>query len=295
MPAEISIEVVDEPSAADRSAIEALAAAGAAAGTASALNEAGLLNLRHPRRTVSHLLARVDGELVGYGQLERVDEVCQGQVVVAPGARRRGVGRALLDAMLSRAQKPLQLWAPGNPPAAAALARSAGLVPVRSLSIMTRSLDGELPEPRLPSEVTIRPFRPGTDEDAWLAVNARAFAHHPEQGRVTRSDLEERKLEDWFDPAGFLLAERDGRVIGFHWTKRHPGGLGEVYVIGVDPDTAGAGVGKALLAAGLRYLRDQGDTEVELYVESDHPTAIGLYTRAGFVEASRDVLYRTAR
>jgi mycothiol synthase len=159
---------------------------------------------------------------------------------------------------------------------------------------MTRVLDDDLPEPAPPAGVMIRSFRPGADEDAWLAVNARAFADHPEQGRITSADLAERMAESWFDPAGFLLAERDGRVIGFHWTKEHGAGLGEVYVLGVDPDAAGGGLGKALLYAGLRHLRNAGDTEVELYVESDHPTALGLYRGAGFVERTRDVLYRSS-
>ena len=69
--------------------------------------------------------------------------------------------------------------------------------------------------------------------------------------------------------------------------------LGEVYVIGVDPAAAGGGLGKALLGAGLTYLRSRGNSRVELYVESDHPTAIGLYLGAGFSESSRDALYRT--
>ncbi len=274
-----------------RAEVEQLAAAAAAPNHPSALNEAGLLNLRHPRDDVHHLLGHIDGDLVGYAQLEHGPRVDTGAVMVAPRARRRGLGRALLTALIGQADALLQLWAPGDPPAAAVLAERTGLRRVRTLSIMTRPLDDVLPEPAAPPGVTIRGFRPGSDEDSWLAVNARAFAHHPEQGRITRADLGERMAESWFDPAGFLLAERDGRVIGFDWTKQQQDRLGEVYVIGVDPDAAGGGVGKALLYAGLRHLQLRGNAEVELYVESDQQTAIALYTGAGFTESSKDVLY----
>ncbi len=291
MPPAITIDIVDDVGG-DRTDIEALAERSAPAGHPSALNEAGLLNLRHSRQDVRHLLGRTDGELVGYAQLELGGDVDTGQLMVAPEARRRGYGRALLAALLELAEHPLQVWAQGDPPAAAALARESGLERVRALSIMTRPLGEDLPDLPTPPGVTIRAFTPGRDEDAWLAVNARAFAHHPEQGRITRADLAERTAEPWFDPAGFLLAERDGRLIGFHWTKQQAGRLGEVYVIGVDPDAGGGGVGKALLFAGLRHLRERGNTEVELYVESDHERAIALYAGAGFTESSRDVLYR---
>ena len=115
----------------------------------------------------------------------------------------------------------------------------------------------------------VRPFRPGRDEDAWLRVNARAFATHPEQGSWTADDLRLREAEPWFDPDGFLLAWRgdpdDGGVLlGFHWTKVHPPGdvgdeaVGEVYVLGVDPGAQGLRLGRALTDLGLAHLRGRG-------------------------------------
>jgi mycothiol synthase len=151
--------------------------------------------------------------------------------------------------------------------------------------------------------VTVQPFRPGRDEDAWLRVNARAFAWHPEQGRMTRGDLELREAEPWFDPEGFLMAwrgdpEDGGELLGSHWTKVHPPGdvgedpVGEIYVLGVDPDAQGLRLGRALTDLGLAHLRARGLGQVLLYVEEDNTAAVRLYEGRGFQRFSVDVSWR---
>jgi mycothiol synthase len=125
-------------------------------------------------------------------------------------------------------------------------------------------------------------------------VTARAFAEHPEQGRWTQHDLDQRLHADWFDPAGFLLAESGDRLLGYHWTKVHAEldpPVGEVYVLGVDPSAQGIRLGSALLAAGLRHLLGRGLHTVLLYVEQDNPAAVRLYRRAGFETFSTDIQY----
>jgi mycothiol synthase len=97
--------------------------------------------------------------------------------------------------------------------------------------------------------------------------------------------------ESWFDPAGFFLAETGQQIVGFHWTKQHPGRRGEVYVLGVDPDAGRQGLGTALLRVGLRHLAAVGNTEVLLYVDGAEDRAVRLYTTHGFTVASRDVMY----
>jgi mycothiol synthase len=138
----------------------------------------------------------------------------------------------------------------------------------------------------------VRAFEPGRDEEAVIAVNARAFDWHPEQGQLTVAELVATEGESWFDPTGFFLAEKQEKVVGFHWTKIHPGRVGEVYVVGVDPAAQGGGLGRALTLVGLHYLRGLGVGEIILYVESDNSPAVAVYARLGFSVAATDASYQ---
>ncbi|MEU9549258.1 mycothiol synthase [Streptomyces werraensis] len=263
-----------------------------------AVSEQGRLQLRGGEREgVSHLLLSVGEELVGYAQLEGADPVepPAAELVVHPSYRGQGHGRALGTALLAASGKRLRVWAHGGHSTARHLAQVLGLTLFRELRQMRRPLANlDLPDPVLPEGVTVRTFEPGRDDAAWLALNGAAFAHHPEQGSLTQRDLDDRKAEPWFDPAGFFLAERDGRLVGFHWTKVHADeGLGEVYVLGVAPGAQGGGLGKALTTIGLRHLADQGLPTAMLYVDADNKAAVSVYERLGFVTHETDLMYRT--
>ena len=209
------------------------------------------------------------------------------EIVVDPERRREGIGRRILDELLADGED--SYWAHGDLPAAQALAASAGLVAGRTLLALRLTFDGPPATERVPEGVTLRTFEPD-DVDQVVAVNARAFAHHPEQGAMDRADMERRMASDWFDAAGFFVAERDGRIVGFHWTKVEET-IGEVYVVGIDPDAQGGGLGTALTARGLRHLFERGLPVVDLYVEGDNAPALTVYRRLGFVDHARDTLY----
>ncbi|MFF2061645.1 mycothiol synthase [Streptomyces sp. NPDC058200] len=263
-----------------------------------AVSEQGRLQLRGGHREgVRHFLLSVDGELVGYGQLEDTDpvEAPAAELVIDPARRGRGHGRALGTALLGASGKRLRVWAHGGKSAARHLAQVLGLTLFRELRQLRRPLKpAAITEPVLPAGVTVRTFVPGQDDSAWLAVNAAAFAHHPEQGTLTQRDLDDRKAEPWFDPKGFFLAERAGELIGFHWTKVHAEEqLGEVYVVGISPDAQGGGLGKALTAIGLRHLASQGLPTAMLYVDADNTAAVTVYERLGFSTHEVDLMYRT--
>ena len=184
---------------------------------------------------------------------------------------------------------PVRWFVPDATARHARVAADAGLAPTRRLFQMR----GALPLPER-STVLVRPYEPDRDRTAWMAVNNRAFDWHPDQGGWTERDVRERELEDWFDPAGFLLHEVDGRLAAFCWTKvhgDHEPPLGEIYVIAVDPEFQGRGLGRELTLAGLEHLAEQGLQVGMLYVEDDNVAAVGLYRRLGFRIHHEDVFF----
>jgi mycothiol synthase len=300
----------------DAVAVLQLVSEAARADGVSPLSEHVVLHLKYGGDPLGRdVLLWHEGRLAGYGHLDPTDRVegPAAEMVIRPALRRRGLGRAVGSALVREADGgDLRLWAHGDLPAAARLAAAVGFHRSRALWQMRRSLSAELAEPQLPAGISVRTFRVGLDEDGWLALNGRAFAHHPEQGAWTRSDLEEREREPWFDPAGFFLAERDGALAGFHWTKVHgsvhrdpaaaaggsatqPGtdreAIGEVYVVGVDPAERGTGLGRALTLIGMHHLRSLGLAEVMLYVDESNTAAIGLYASLGFEHSGTDVMF----
>ncbi|MCX4747422.1 mycothiol synthase [Kitasatospora sp. NBC_01287] len=304
-------------------AARAVLAAAAAADGREAVSEAGRLRLRaaEPRPGIRHVVATAAGAAAGYAQVELGGQAQPATVELAvlPELRRRGLGGQLVRAVLAEAGpgRAVDFWAHGGHPGARRLAEVHGAALVRELRQMRRTAPAPAAVP-LPDGITLRTFRPGTDDEGWLRLNALAFAHHPEQGSWTARDLADRIAEPWFDPAGFFLAVRGGadgsedgsggdgsgvdaeRVVGFHWTKVHPATatepeLGEVYVVGVDPAEQGNGLGRALTAAGLRHLaEDRGLPTVLLYVDADNTAAVRVYERVGFTVHEVDLMYRVA-
>lgn len=292
------IQTLDVLTPEQTEAVLALLAAAAASDGVQAVSEQGRLQLRGGHRAgVRHLLLTRAGELTGYAQLEDTDpvEAPAAELVVHPERRGRGHGRALGAALMAASGKRLRVWAHGGKSAARHLAQVLGLTLFRELRQLRRPLEPlDIPEAPLPPGVTVRTFVPGQDDSAWLAVNSAAFAHHPEQGALTQRDLDDRKAEPWFDPKGFFLAERDGELVGFHWTKVHAEErIGEVYVVGIRPDAQGGGLGKALTAIGLRHLAAAGLPTAMLYVDADNTAAVMVYERLGFATHEVDLMYRT--
>ena len=312
VPTEQPVETIRGPlDEGARTAVTALADRAAAADAAEALSEASLIGLgrgasRHVLVRDASAGARQQRTAVAYAQVW-VDG--SAELVVDPAERRRGLGTRVLEA--AREAGAERFWAHGDLPAAAAFARARGMHPVRQLRHMTRALSpDDATDVTLPEGYRVRTFEPGADDAAWLRTNARAFADHPEQGRVGQEDLDALLAQPWFDPAGFFVVERTdgaGGVAAFHWTKHVPGtgtgwahgtgtdgvrrGTGEVFVVGIDPDHQGRGLAGPLTRIGLAHLAGLGLATVELYVDGGNERAVRTYERLGFTTGTVDVVY----
>ncbi len=221
------------------------------------------------------------------------------ELAVRPGATdvRAALLAGALDLVRREGGGHVTFWVRGSDPADDALARGTGFTLERELLQMRVALP--LADPvRWPDGVTVRTFVPGQDEAAWVGVNNRAFAGHPEQGAWTIEMMEQREQEPWFDPAGLLLAFDADRLAGSCWTKVHPpqppsepDALGEIYVIGADPDRHGRGLGRALTSAGLASLAERGINVGMLFVDAANEAAVGLYRALGFTTHRSDRAY----
>jgi mycothiol synthase len=297
----VTLEAVPSPlPPATASAVTELARSAAESDGVNPLSEHTLLHLEGEHSGDAHLLAYAGdpGEtpLAGYAALGPDGSA---ELVVSPAYRRQGYGTSLLRMLLDHGGPDLRVWAHGRLPGADELAAHLDLKVARELYFLRRTA-APVPAAVWPEGISVRTFEPGQDDAAWLAVNAAAFAHHPEQGSWTQADLADRLQQPWFDPAGFFLAvDSTGDVAGFHWTKVHtdegPTPFGEVYVVGVAPNHQGTGLGKALTLEGLRHLQeDRGLSTITLYVDGTNTPAHTLYTNLGFTTAALDVQYAPA-
>lgn len=264
--------------------LDGLIARATAADGQPPFSDQSLVELRDGRRDLIPLDAAA-------AAIVRAGNPAEAELVVDPAQRHRGFGGRLLEILVAENDS-LVIWAHGDHADARTLAEHHGLEPVRRLLQLRASVppagDGN-------AMAGFTAFRPGLDDAAWLELNARAFAAHPEQGSLTQRDLNARIAEDWFDPNDFLLLRDDsGEIVAFCWLKVE-GGIGEFYVVGVDPRSQGGGLGRRLVAAGLARLAEKGIRTSALYVEGDNTPALRLYRSFGFADHAVDVQYSTRR
>ena len=275
-----------------------------------AISEHVLLHLRHGGdKSDSHLVIEENQKVIAYAHLDTTDLVAGPSVeaVVHPQHRGKGLGALILKEAIKICGNKTRIWSHGDLPAAKVIAASLKLERLWSNLLMSKSL-GEIQS--VTSKYPIRTFIPSLDNQAFLDLNNKVFADYPDQGGWSEDDLKVRVNESWFDDKGFFVAEDAGELIGFCWTKIHGAhthshssegddhgheALGEIYVLAVNPDYKGQGVGRDLTITGLNYLKYQGLNNVMLYVGVENKPAFKLYKSLGFNEFGSDVMYRVGK
>jgi len=266
-----------------------------------------LLHLRHGGdKSDSHIIIEENNQVIAYAHLDTTDLVAGPSVeaVVHPNHRGNGLGSLILKEAIKACGDKTRIWSHGDLPAAKAIAASLNLERLWSNLLMSKPL-GEI-QPVI-SKYPIRTFISDFDNQAFLSLNNKVFANYPDQGGWGEDDLKVRLNESWFDEKGFFVAEDKGELIGFCWTKIHGAhthshsgededhgheALGEIYVLAVNPDYKGQGVGRNLTITGLNYLKHQGLNNVMLYVGVENKPAFNLYKSLGFNNFGSDVMYR---
>ena len=287
------VEVKRQMGQGDIASVSALVSVASAYDHHAALGEHQWLDLVHGGRAgFAGFVAREPGrdQPVGYAQVTRDGPSWALEYVVDPDWRADpGVAADLLEAahrlISQEGGGHLHLWRHHPDAASEAVAAAIGLARGRDLLQLRRPLPVVGPARGDDPPLAMRAFVPGQDEEAWLEVNNRAFGWHPEQGGWDLATLKGRESTSWFDPAGFLLHEEDGQLAGFCWTKIHADAdppLGEIYVIAVNPDFAGRGLGRRLTLGGLDHLAGRGITVGMLYVDATNTAARALYDHLGF-------------
>lgn len=271
---------VRESTRADRAALSALIELVTEHDGVEPLGESKYVDLMGSGTGTGFVLER-EGAVEGYAHVlvKANSGVAETELVVHPSLRTEPAVRHLIGASLRAAgDRSLLWWTFGEPLAAFAAA-------IGSLQRTLHRLRGELPPPflpDLPSWVEIKEFVPGADDEVWLGVNNAAFAGHPEEGNWSLDIFRQRQQRSWFEAGGLRMAWADDRLAGFCWTKVHPEGAGEIYVIAVDPGFQGRGLGKELACEGLWDLHARGCRRAVLYVDVSNHTALSVYAALGF-------------
>jgi mycothiol synthase len=244
--------------------------------------------------------------VIAYAHLDTTDLVAGPSVeaVVHPNHRGKGLGSLILKEAIKVSGEKTRIWSHGDLPAAKRIATSLKLERLWSNLLMSKSLSDMQP---VTCKYPIRTFIPTLDNQAFLSLNNKVFANYPDQGGWSEDDLKVRLNEDWFEKEGFFVAEEKGELIGFCWTKIHGAhthshngldmdhghdAIGEIYVLAVNPEYKGQGVGRDLTITGLNYLKYKGLNNVMLYVGVENKPAFNLYKSLGFHEFGSDVMYR---
>ena len=250
-------------------------------------------------------LAKWNEDVVGF--LNIIPELRIGRVIlngfVHPRHRQRGLATKMVHSALERAEalkgKVVHVCLSESNKAAQALMRKLDFTSVRCFLELEMNISKDLKAETDRRFIDFDHFRSG--EEAMLtAIQNKCFTGTwgfcPNTAEEIKYylDLPESQLKDVIA----VRSRKDESIIGYCWAQimksKNTANFkkkGRIHMFGIDPGHQGKGLGKALLLAGLHYLKEKGAEEVELTVDKENKEAFSLYISLGFKKISTSIWY----
>jgi mycothiol synthase len=265
-----------------------------------------------PRQDV--LVAEVDGSIRAAARLIARTRAGRGsyhfEAWVAPGARGRGIGTALLGWIEERARqvaavdgraepRELVTWIDETLPGAITLLEAHGYEVGRYGFEMVRDITAPIELLELPAGLEVRPVEPAQHRQIWDA-DCEAFRDHWDSAERTEADYEAWFAEPELDTSLWRVAWADDEVAGAVMPSIWPDenellGIrrGWLNHVSVRRPWRRQGLASALIIAALAGLRSVGMTEAALGTDAENVTgAVRVYERLGFRRTVTRAKYR---
>ena len=238
-------------------------------------------------------LVEFSAKVVGY--LDVRPEMSIGRVIldcfIVPEHRRQGLATRLFSYAAQRANaigaKAVHVPVRQDKVVAKRLLARLGFHPVRRFHELRLDL-AEFHPTMSASSFPIRHFQDG-DEGKLVEIQNRSFAGTWGYSPNTVEAIKYRCSMSNTSLEGILIAYKGESPVGYCWTRKEPAektradeSTGQIFMLGVEPGYRNKGIGRALLLAGLAYLKGKGLRFAQLTVDSENTAAIALYRSLGF-------------
>jgi mycothiol synthase len=228
--------------------------------------------------------------------------IADANIIVHPSWRRQGIGSRLLSAVFERAQQlqssAVQIYANPKHPAAPGFLLRHGFITQGAYTELQLPADTRLPPVIWPFGYTMRTY--AEVNNISTLTEAMNLSYIPLWGHHEVSEAEMTSWLPGFDQHGlFLVFSEKGRVVGI--TRTEPSAertlkngepTGYIDAPGVVPQHRRLDLYRALVLNGIYWLRDQGQSIIEMESWGDKLEVLKMYRELGFMDIRQRICYQ---
>lgn len=256
----------------------------------------------HNRWVINHPVN--PGEMIATALVHRYTESGDtlANIIVHPGWRHQGIGEKLLSNVMRRANElhanSILIFADVRNAASAEFLGHHGFAAQGAYTELRLPADTRLPPIVWPFGYTLRTY--AEVQDVALLTEAMNLSYVPLWGH---HEVSREQMESWlpgFVPGGiFLVFSEKGRVVGISRTEpsaertaRNGAPTGYIDAPGIVPQHRRLDLYRALVLSGVRWLRQQGQSIIEMESWGDKLEVLKMYRELGFVDIHQRVCYQ---